>query len=73
MKTRDTLSLVFNDQSCLENYHASLLYQMMENNEKIKIFKNLDGDSQKYLRKLIIKAILATDMAFHFKLEKDFA
>ncbi len=49
MRTKDQLSLVFNDQSVLENYHASLLFQMMNNNEEINILKNLKQEDQKYL------------------------
>lgn len=42
VKTRDTLALMYNDQSVLENYHVSLLYQIMQNDTSIDIFKFLD-------------------------------
>ena len=71
-RTRDPLSFVFNDKSVLENYHASLLFQLMNNDPEIDIFKNLPMADQKYLRSLIIQSILATDMSVHFQLEKDF-
>ena len=71
-KTQDTISLVFNDQSVLENYHVSLLYQILLNNDEINLFQNLEKSEQDYLRRLIIESILATDMSRHFHLEKQF-
>ena len=40
---------MFNDQSVLENYHVSLLYQILINNDDINMFKNLDKTKQEYL------------------------
>ena len=39
MRTSDPLSLIFNDHSVWENYHASLLFQLMQNHPEI--FVNL--------------------------------
>ena len=60
------LALNYNDISCLENFHASLLFRILRE-DKNNIFEKIDTQNYKPLRKRIISQILATDMANHGK------
>ena len=60
------LALNYNDISCLENYHVSLLFKIIRE-DKNNIFEKMSTQSYKILRKRIISQILATDMANHGK------
>ena len=58
------LALTYNDSSCLENYHTSLLFRILKEDEN-NIFEKLSAQNYKTIRKRIISQILATDMANH--------
>jgi cAMP-specific phosphodiesterase 4 len=60
------LALTYNDISVLENKHASTLYAIVNSDKEADIFENLDHDSWIQVRKLIIDAIIHTDMTKHF-------
>ena len=62
----DELAIIYNDLSCLENYHSSTLFKLLKNEEN-NIFENIKNDDFKIIRKRIINAILSTDMANHGK------
>ena len=55
------LSLKYNDESVLENHHASATFKILCN-ENYNIFADLSDDIFKSVRKLVITNILATDM-----------
>jgi len=67
IKTESELSLLYNDVSVLENMHAHETFMLLRKDE-LNIFAKLDVADRKDLRKIIINAILATDMTHH----KDF-
>eukprot|EP00002_Diphylleia_rotans_P025002 TRINITY_DN4939_c0_g2_i2.p1 TRINITY_DN4939_c0_g2~~TRINITY_DN4939_c0_g2_i2.p1 ORF type:complete len:1059 (-),score=186.23 TRINITY_DN4939_c0_g2_i2:408-3584(-) len=67
MNSNSTLAVVYNDISVLENHHSSLTFQITQD-PKVNIFANLEPAEKTELRKTIIPAILATDMAEHSKL-----
>lgn len=58
-------AIVYNDKSVLENHHAALTFQILQN-DSCNIFDNLLPDVYKSVRKLMIECILATDMSKHF-------
>jgi len=58
------LALTYNDISCLENFHCSFLFKILKKDEN-NIIQNLSVDNYKYIRKRMIRQILATDMANH--------
>ena len=69
---RDTLAITCNlssdnDMSVLEMMHASLTYSLLLEEDQ-NILKSLDSDSWMLCRKVVLKMILATDMARHFEL-----
>ena len=72
MNNRDPLAITCtshtdNDMSVLEMMHASLTCSLLQQ-EDLNLLDGLDSDSWMLCRKVIIKMILATDMARHFEL-----
>jgi len=64
IKTDSKLSLLYNDVSVLENMHAHETFMLLQE-EEFNIFAKLKKADRKELRKIIINAILATDMTHH--------
>ncbi|CAG9334096.1 unnamed protein product [Blepharisma stoltei] len=60
-------AIVYNDKSVLENHHAALTFQILQNGNS-NIFDFLSNDIYKAVRKLIIESILSTDMVKHFNM-----
>lgn len=67
INTRDSLAMEYNDNSVLENMHASRIFSILSSKES-DIFINLHTDIYFRARKLIIEMILGTDMTKHFNL-----
>ena len=65
MEKRDSIGMRYNDNSVLENFHIATTFEILSF-EKYNIFSELSKDEYKKVRKLMIGAILATDMSFHF-------
>jgi len=61
----DPLALTYNDKSVLENYHVSEAFKLMQQ-AQYNIFHALDPKQQRELRALVVRMVLATDMAEHF-------
>ncbi len=60
----EELALIYNDKSCLENFHSSKLFKTLSKTEN-NIFEKLTKEEYRTIRKRMISEILATDMAFH--------
>jgi hypothetical protein len=60
------LALFYNDESVLENYHCSVSFLLMRDEEN-NIFSKLSPPDLKYVRKVVVATIMATDMAHHFR------
>lgn len=60
----DKLAIRYNDSSILENYHISKAFQVAQD-EKTNIFSNISKEEYRALRKLMISAVLGTDMTKH--------
>ncbi|XP_045906759.1 high affinity cGMP-specific 3',5'-cyclic phosphodiesterase 9A-like isoform X1 [Micropterus dolomieu] len=58
------LALRYNDISPLENHHCAVAFGILSKPE-CNILKNLSCEQYKYIRRGMIKCILATDMARH--------
>jgi hypothetical protein len=58
-------ALIYNDQSVLENHHANTMFSILQQPE-CNIFAHMKREQRQELRTIMIKAILATDMSFHF-------
>jgi len=60
IRTGDTLALVYNDKSPLENMHCARLFEITSK-PGAHIFQKMDPVRAKDLRQVVIEAILATD------------
>lgn len=66
VETNNALATIYNDRSVLENRHVSCLYTLVSDHNEANVFQFLDKDSWRDVRKIIIEAILHTDMVKHF-------
>lgn len=64
IRLQDDLALRYNDNSVLENHHASVACTLLRD-ERTAVGSGLAKEEQVVFRKTIIKCILATDMAHH--------
>eukprot|EP00798_Chlamydomonas_sp_ICE-L_P032708 gene32708-3592_t len=62
----------YNDRSVNENFHISRAFEIARNYSGCDIFEAFTFDEQKKCRKLMIDTVMATDMAIHFDLLKNF-
>ena len=72
--TRDALAITYNDAAVLENMHCASLYQLLgrsEGSAEGSILAGLSKEQWSAMRKTVVHAILATDMAQHFKMVAD--
>jgi len=66
VKSKDTLAMLHNDKSPLENMHCATLYTILSH-EGTNLFHDLSPTQFNDSRKIILTCILNTDMAFHFE------
>eukprot|EP00741_Cyanophora_paradoxa_P003254 tig00000691_g3162.t1 len=71
VSTKSRLAYLYNDQSVLENHHCSLAFQILSRPET-NIFCNLSDADFTEVRRIVVYAILATDMQKHFDIVKKF-
>jgi len=69
IKSKHDLAIRFNDVSPLENMHCSKLFELLAN-PKFNILAGFTDPDWREVRKLVIKAILGTDMTHHFETVK---
>lgn len=71
INSRNELSITYNDNSVLENFHCSKTFQILENND-CNIYSKFSKEDFTLLRKKMIGEILSTDLAYHFKFVSDY-
>ena len=64
-ETKNSLALLYNDASILENMHLAETFKLINSNDTYNIFDKIDTNTYKSMRKEMISCVLATDMAFH--------
>ena len=64
-ETKNELSLIYNDNSILENMHISEAFKLMNIGEEYNIFNKVEINIYKQIRKEMVSCVLATDMTFH--------
>ena len=69
VKTETPLGILFKDQSVMETHHCSQLIEVLTK-EETNLLHSLSPSDNKRIWSLMIRLILATDMAHHFKLVK---
>lgn len=66
--SKSPLAMLYSDESVLERHHASTTFRILCKDKQANILQNLSTSDYRYLRKMIVTAILSTDMAQHFKM-----
>ncbi|RLN95120.1 hypothetical protein BBJ28_00000104 [Nothophytophthora sp. Chile5] len=61
------LALLYSDESVLEHHHAYTTFRLIAKEKNANILQNLTPADYRHVRKMVITAILGTDMANHFK------
>ncbi|CAI7723381.1 3',5'-cyclic nucleotide phosphodiesterase, putative [Plasmodium vivax] len=65
------LSIIYNDISVLENYHASITFKILQLNQ-CNLLKSFSEKDFRLIRSYIIELILSTDMKYHFEIISKF-
>jgi high affinity cGMP-specific 3',5'-cyclic phosphodiesterase 9 len=68
IKSRHPLAIRYNDISVLESQHASCFFDLINTYPESNVLRDLTDNAWVEARKLIIHAIIHTDMAKHFPL-----
>ncbi|OHS96011.1 3'5'-cyclic nucleotide phosphodiesterase family protein [Tritrichomonas foetus] len=71
VKAETPLGILFKNQSVMETHHCSISIDVISK-EECNIFEYFTGDDYRKMWSLVINLILATDMARHFDLLKQF-
>jgi GAF domain-containing protein len=58
------LAMIYNDKSVLENHHSAVTFKILQERES-NLIASFTSDLKKSFRKLVIVAILGTDMSKH--------
>eukprot|EP00921_Rhytidocystis_pertsovi_P008577 GHVQ01014011.1.p1 GENE.GHVQ01014011.1~~GHVQ01014011.1.p1 ORF type:complete len:1109 (+),score=101.05 GHVQ01014011.1:377-3703(+) len=72
VQASDSVAMIYNDSSVLENYHAYLLFHTLVRGVDTNIFGSLSGPEYRNVRKRLIELILATDIVQHFTILASF-
>jgi 3'5'-cyclic nucleotide phosphodiesterase len=67
VNNRDKIAVRYNDQSVLENMHASITYKILTKSDT-NILNCLSPENWIRSRKMMIEMILATDVSHHFEI-----
>ena len=73
INTNNRLALLYNDQTILENHHASVTFRLTLNSPSVNIFAELSSEEYHSLRSMIIDSILVTDISKHFEYVQRFS
>ena len=64
-ETNSSLALLYNDESILENMHISETFKLINSDQNLNIFENVDKNIYNNFRKQMISCVLHTDMIKH--------
>ncbi|KAE8878249.1 hypothetical protein PF005_g15056 [Phytophthora fragariae] len=67
VKSGSQLAMLYSDESVLEHHHAYTTFRLISKEKNANILQNLTPVDYRHVRKMVINAILGTDMANHFK------
>lgn len=71
-QSESLLSVLFNDQSVLENYHSLIIFAILRH-PRYNFCAIWDSDRWKLFRRIVLSCVLGTDMSAHFKYIKSFS
>lgn len=72
VNTGSELAAIYNDKSVLENHHCSTAFRLMRRND-CAVLSSLSPNDARDVRKAVVAAVLATDMAVHFQMTGEMA
>ena len=72
INTGSDLAAIYNDKSVLENHHCSTAFRLMRGNS-CGVLSSLSSNDARDIRKAVVAAVLATDMAVHFQMVGEMA
>jgi calcium/calmodulin-dependent 3',5'-cyclic nucleotide phosphodiesterase/high affinity cAMP-specific and IBMX-insensitive 3',5'-cyclic phosphodiesterase 8 len=72
VNTGSELAAIYNDKSVLENHHCSTAFRLMRRND-CGVLTSLSVNDARDVRKAVVAAVLATDMAVHFQMAGEMA
>jgi len=72
INTGSDLAAIYNDKSVLENHHCSTAFRLMRGNN-CGVLSSLSSNDARDIRKAVVAAVLATDMAVHFQMVGEMA
>ena len=64
--THHSLARTYNDISVLENRHLAATFTLLHEQPEVNVLSGLDSSVWKQVRRIIIDAVLHTDMTYHF-------
>ncbi|OMJ71591.1 hypothetical protein SteCoe_30158 [Stentor coeruleus] len=67
VSSKSKLAITYNDKSVLEQHHAAVTFEIMTQ-EDANIFQHLARETFRDLRKIMITAIIGTDMSKHYSI-----
>ncbi|KAK5985770.1 PDEase domain-containing protein, partial [Trichostrongylus colubriformis] len=68
INTRQSLAVLYNDHSVLENHHVALAFQLtLQQSNNVNIFGNLSREEFTAIRHAMVEMVLATDISRHFE------
>ncbi|WKX92298.1 hypothetical protein Q1695_010379 [Nippostrongylus brasiliensis] len=68
INTRQSLAVLYNDHSVLENHHVALAFQLtLQQNSNVNIFGSLSREEFTAMRHAMVEMVLATDISRHFE------
>ena len=70
INSKSELSILYNDQSVLENHHCSMAFRLMTR-PGLNVLGSMKVEDQRDVRKLMIGSIMATDMSRHADLMEE--
>lgn len=71
VRVSDTLAVLYNDKSPMENHHLAASFQLM-NTDEYNFLPKMPHKAKEIMRKQIIDMVLATDMKQHFAIHSMF-
>lgn len=67
INSKSALATMYNDKSVLEQHHAAVTFEIL-NEPDLNIFAKLPRESFREIRKIMITAIMGTDMSKHYSI-----
>ncbi|KAK6014342.1 3'5'-cyclic nucleotide phosphodiesterase, partial [Ostertagia ostertagi] len=72
INTRQSLAVLYNDHSVLENHHVALAFQLtLQQSNNVNIFGNLSREEFTAIRHAMVEMVLATDIKPAFRVSRE--